>query len=106
MRQMQEMGIPAVLDAVIKVHGNRTGLSVGWLTTGWLAYILSQADHRMYEVEPWAEKERETLAALIPQEVGGKDFTDDRLADVLGYLSDDRVWEAVETGLGQRLIRV
>jgi hypothetical protein len=37
-RQQQAMGIPQVLDAVIKPHGNREGLSVGWLTVCWLAY--------------------------------------------------------------------
>lgn len=104
--QQQKMGIPAVLDEVIHPHGNREGLSVGWLTTTWLSYILSQADHRMSEVEPWAKDQIQTLAALLPEPVCVKDFTDDRLADVLRWLSDDETWEEVETRLGQRLIRV
>src|SRR3990172_4751681 len=99
LRQQQQMGIPDVLDAAIKAHGNRGGLSVGWLATGWLTYILSQADHRMYEVEPWAASRMDTLSALIPREVGIKDFTDDRLAGVLRYLADDEAWEAIETEL-------
>jgi transposase len=105
-RQQQAMGIPEVLDAVITPHGNRQGLSVGWLTVSWLAYILSEADHRMCEVEPWAAERQGTLSALLPQSVGEKDFTDDRLADILRHLSDDEVWEEVETRLGQHLIRV
>jgi transposase len=105
-RQQQAMGIPQVLDAVIKPHGNRQGLSVGWLTVCWLAYILSEADHRMCEVEPWAAQRMETLSALLPQPVEVKDFTDDRLAAVLRFLSDDRVWEEVESQLGWRLTRV
>ncbi len=104
--QQQKMGIPEVLNAVIHPHGNREGVSVGWLTTAWLSYILSEADHRMSEVEPWAEKQWHTLQALVPEPVTLKDFTDDRLADVLRYLSDDTTWEEVETALGQRLIRV
>ncbi|HFD40141.1 MAG TPA: hypothetical protein ENJ31_09910 [Anaerolineae bacterium] len=100
--QQQKMGIPEVLNAVIHPHGNREGLSVGWLTTAWLSYILSEADHRMSEVEPWAEKQWHTLQALVPEPVTLKDFTDDRLADVLRYLSDDTTWEEVETALGQR----
>lgn len=104
--QQQKMGIPVVLDEVIHPHGNREGLSVGWLTTTWLSYILSEADHRMSEVEPWAEKQIQTLAALLPESVGVKDFTDDRLADVVRWLSNDETWEEVETRLGQRLIRV
>jgi len=35
-----------------------------------------------------------------------KDFTDDRLADVLEWLSQDDVWEEVEDHLGQRLVQV
>jgi transposase len=104
--QQQRMGIPEVLDEVIHPHGNREGLSVGWLTTTWLSYILSEADHRMSEVEPWVEDQIETLLALLPERVRVKDFTDDRLADVLCWLSDDEVWEEVETQLGQRLVRV
>ena len=104
--QQRKMGIPEVLDEVIHPHGNREGLSVGWLTTIWLSYILSEADHRMSEVEPWAERRIETLSALLPEPVGVKDFTDDRLADVLRWLSDNEIWEAVEAQLGQRLVRV
>lgn len=104
--QQRRMGIPEVLDEVIRPHGNRQGLSIGWLTTAWLSYILSQADHRMSEVEPWAEAQLETLTALLPEPVRVKDFTDDRLADVLRTLSDDETWEEVETRLGRRLIRV
>ncbi len=106
MHQQQKMGIPEVLNQVIQPHGNRQGLSVGWLTTAWLSYILSEADHRMSEVEPWAEDQIQTLSALLPEPVRAKDFTDDRLADVLRWLGDDEAWEEVETQLGQRLIRV
>lgn len=104
--QQREMDIPEVLNQVIEPHGNRQGLSVGWLTTGWLSYILSEADHRMSEVEPWAEDQIQTLAVLLPEPIRAKDFTDDRLADVLRWLSDDQTWEEVETQPGQRLIRV
>jgi transposase len=104
--QQQRVGIPEVLDEVIHPHGNREGLSVGWLTSTWLSYILSEADHRMSEVEPWAERQIQTLSVLLPEPVGVKDFTDDRLADVVRWLSDDETWEEVETRLGQRLIRV
>jgi len=104
--QQGKMGIPEVLNEVIVSHGNHQGLSVGWLTASWLSYILSQADHRMSEVLPWAEDQILTLKALLPEPVEVKDFTDDRLADVLRYLSDDQVWQDVETRLGQRLVRV
>lgn len=34
------------------------------------------------------------------------DFTDDRLGDVLRYLSDDTDWQAIETEVGQQIIQV
>lgn len=104
--QQRRMGIPTVLDEVIQPHGNRKGLSIGWLTCFWLSFILSEADHRMIEVEPWAAGQMEMLSSLSPKPVHEKDFADDRLADILRALSRDQTWEEVETNLGQRLIRV
>lgn len=104
--QQQRMGIVEVLDNVICPHGNRQGMSIGWLTTGWIGYILSEADHRMSEVESWAAERMETLTGLLSGLVGEKDFADDRLADVLRWLSDDRCWADIEEQLGSRLIRV
>ena len=93
LEQQVKMGIPQVIDAVISPHGNRQGLSVGELTTSWISYILSEADHRMVFVEPWAEQHIETFKGMLGKSVGVKDFTDDRLADVLCFFSDDDVWE-------------
>jgi len=104
--QQERMGIPEVLDDVIYPHGNRQGMSIGWLATGWMSYILSEADHRMSEVESWAAERTETLTGLLPGLVGEKDFADDRLADVLRWLSDDKCWADIEEQLGPRLIRV
>jgi transposase len=112
--QQHRMGIPDVLDEVIEPHGNRQGLSIGWLATLWQGFILSEADHRMSEAESWAAGQIELLSRLSPQPVTVKDFADDRLADVLRHLSQDaaclqagrQVWEEVERRLGQRLIRV
>ena len=101
-----QMGIPAVLNEAISGPGNRAGLSLGsWLTT-WLCFLLSEADHRLCQVEPWAATKIETLQALLPEEVRVKDFTDDRLADALRLLSDDQTWELIEAQLGRRLVRV
>ena len=104
--QQLKMGIPDILDQLIQPHGNRQGLSVGRLATVWLSYILSQSDHRLSEVEPWVEQQFETLSALIPEKLTVKDFTDDRLADVLRYLNSNEVWQEVEEQLGQRLMQV
>jgi transposase len=106
---LQQMGIQETLDNVVNHHGNHKGLSMGWLATAWLSYIVSEADHRMVEVETWAEEHIQTLSALIPKavdSVSSKDFTDDRLADVLEWLSRDNVWEEVEDHLSQHLVQV
>jgi len=76
----QKMSIPEVLNKVVQPHGNREGLAVGWLTIAWLSYILSEEDHRMNQVESWAE---ERLHTLVPEVVRVKDFIYDRPADVL-----------------------
>jgi len=102
----QQMGIQDTIDKIVNPHGNHQGLSVGWLTTAWLTYIVSQSDHRMVEVEDWADKHIQTLSTLIQQPLNVKDFTDDRLADVLQWLSKDNIWEEIENHLCQRLISV
>jgi len=104
--QQQKMGIPEIIDGVIKRHGNRQGLSIGWTTVGWLTYILSKSDHRLSFVETWADKREGTLSSMMPGEVSASDFTDDRLGDALRELSDDGQWEAIETALGRRLLHV
>lgn len=101
-----QMGIGVVINEVIKPHANRKGMSVGGLVMVWLSYILSQSDHRMNKVEQWVEKQIHTLEAIMPDEIGVKDFTDDRLSDVLEMLSNESKWQEIETQLGQRLIRV
>jgi len=105
-KTLEQMGIPQIIDTAVHPHGNRCGLSVGWLTTTWLTYILSESDHRMCEVEGWAENRIQTLNGLLPDSVTPKDFTDDRLASVLHDLSDNSSWQSIEHATGQRLIRV
>lgn len=104
--QQRELGLAELLDKEIKPHGNRQGLSIGWTVVGWLSYILSQADHRLSYVESWASGQLDILQKLIPAEVSVRDFTDDRLGDVLSYLSNDESWSAIEASLGQRILQV
>jgi transposase len=104
--QQRRMGIPEILDSIIEPHGNWQGLSAGLMVTGWVSYILSEADHRMSEVEPWAIQRLKSLSMLLSPTVRGKDFADDRLASGLRYLSDDETWETIERELSQRVIRV
>ena len=88
----KEMGIAEVIDGAIpKVHGNRTGLSYGHLAWGFMASIGTQCDHRLSVVEGWSAKNERILEQVMGVEVGEKDFTDDRLADLLWELGDPGV---------------
>jgi transposase len=104
--QITRMGIPALLDAHFAPHGNRQGLSLGWICAIWLAHILSRADHRLNRVRPWAEQLQTTLNMHLPIALRPTDLTDDRLADVLRTLSDDLAWAASERALNQHTLRV
>jgi transposase len=103
---MQRMDLPTLLESHFPVHGNRHGLNFGWTATIWLAHILSQADHRMNQVQSWVERQLDTLRTCTGQPVQVLDLTDDRLADVLRLLSDDTYWTNFERGLTGRLLRV
>ena len=48
---MQRMNIAELLDKHIPVHGNRKGLSLGNVMMVWLSHILSEANHRMNQVQ-------------------------------------------------------
>jgi transposase len=104
--QITRMDIPALLDAHFAPHGNRQGLSLGWVCALWLAHILSRADHRLNRVRPWAEQLQTTLNAHLPTPLRPTDLTDDRLADLLRALSDDPPWAAWEGAMNAHLLRV
>jgi transposase len=103
---MQRMDLPMLLSSYFLSHGNRQGLDFGWTTTIWLAHILSQADHRMNQVQAWAERQQHTLCSCSGQDVQVLDLTDDRLAAVLRTLSDDTSWANFERRLSGTLLRV
>ncbi len=104
--QMERMGIRELLDRHFPTHGNWLGLSLGWTATLWLAHLLSEGDHRLNPVEPWAVARLTTLRQCTGQSVDRLDLTDDRLAAVLRALADDDHWEAFESALASRLLRV
>ncbi len=103
---MMRLGLPEILDSHLKRHGLHQGLSWGWLATIWLAHILSQGDHRKLPVQAWVQKTQETIELLTGQKVSEMDFTDDRLAILLRRLSKPADWQAIETELGQNILRV
>ncbi|RMF46300.1 MAG: IS1634 family transposase [Anaerolineae bacterium] len=104
--QMERMGLPQHLDVQFPVHGNWQGVSLGWTATCWLAYILSEGDHRLSHLQSWAEGRLETLQICTAQEIRLLDFSDDRLALLLRRLSDDESWASFEQELNSHLVRI
>lgn len=104
----KQMGVPDAIDQVLtEVHGNRTGLSYGQLAWGLMGAMGTRGDHRLNHVEAWSVEHRPTLEAAMGVPVGDKDFTDDRLADLLWRLGDPegQVGQAIEEWVGQRMVR-
>jgi transposase len=104
--QLERMQVAALLDEHFPTHGNWQGLSLGTVASVWLSFILSEANHRLSQVEPWAAQRLTTLAAGVGQPVRALDFSDDRLAAVLDYVSADEPWEGVEHALNAQTLRV
>ena len=82
------------------------GLSLGWVAVLWLTPILSEADHRLNHVQPWATQRLHTLRGATGQPVHPLDVSDDRLAAVLEALRDDARWPACEGALTHYRLRV
>jgi len=106
MAQLNRMQVGAMLDEYFPTHGNWQGLSLGTVVTVWLTFILSEANHRLSHVQAWAEQRLTLLEGCLGQRVRALDFSDDRLAAVLDYLSADRAWSDYEKALNGRTLRV
>ncbi len=104
--ELDRMAVSRLVDESFVLHGNWRGLSMGQVVSGWLAFILSEANHRMSHVEPWAASRLQTLRSGLQAEVRASDFSDDRLAAVLDYLSDDAGWARFEQRLNRLTLRV
>ncbi|HEX9872681.1 MAG TPA: transposase [Candidatus Tectomicrobia bacterium] len=103
---LERMGLQPLLDAHFPTHGNWVGLSLGWVSVLWLTHILSEGDHRLNHVAPWAKQRLHTLRECTEQPVHPLDVSDDRLATVLAAVSDDMRWSAFEGALNQHALRV
>ncbi len=104
---LQRMGVAELLDKRYPTHHLWLGdLSLGEVVCVWLTFILSQGDHRLSQLEPWAERNLLTLQALLGKTVRPLDFQDDRLADILSALPQAQTWLPFENDLNQRSLRV
>lgn len=101
-----KLHVAEVLNSHMKTHGLQQGLNNGQLAVGWLAYILSQADHRKSAVRDWANGMPHTLEHLLGHPIRAVEFSDDRLGGVLYRLSDDETWDAIEHDLWAATVMV
>src|SRR5690349_20963089 len=104
--QMVKMGLPEVLDRHIPRHWTQRGLSWGWTAVIWLAYIVTEGDHRKVSVETYVKGMHHTLSHLTAQVVEPLDFSDDRLSHLLQHLSKPTYWHRIEYDLNARSIEV
>jgi len=104
--QMMNMGLPEVLDQHLPRHWKQQGLSWGWTAVIWLAYILSEGDHRKVAMETYVRGMKQTLEQITAQTIRVLDFSDDRLAHLLKSLSKAKYWHAIEQALNERSIAI
>jgi transposase len=101
-----KLQLAEVLAHHLGTHRLQQGLNNGQLAVGWLAYILSQADHRKSAVRDWANGMPHTLEHLLGHPIREVEFSDDRLGGVLYRLSKDETWDAIECDLWTATVTV
>jgi transposase len=94
-----KLHVAEVLDHHMGTHRLQQGVNNGQLAVGWLADILSQADHRTSAVRDWANGLPHTLAHLLGHPIRAVECRDDRLGVVVHRLSNDETWDAIEHDL-------
>jgi len=106
MGQMVTMGFVEVLDRHLPRHWQQRELSWGWTAVIWLAYILTEGDHRKVSMEAYVQGMHHTLSQLSGQVIDPLDFSDDRLSHLLKHLSRATYWHQIEEDLNARSIEV
>jgi len=100
------MGFVEVLDRHLPRHWKQRRLSWGWTAVIWLAYILTEGDHRKVTVAAYIKGMQHTLSHLSGQSIEPLDFSDDRLGHLLTHFSKAKYWHAIEQDLNACSIEV
>jgi len=103
---MVKMGFVEVLDRHIPRHWQQRERSWGWTAVIWLAYILTEGDHRKVSVEAYIQGMQHTLSYLSGQVIAPLDCSDDRLGHLLKHLSQPTYWHEIERELNARSLEV
>jgi len=103
---MIKMNLPGIIDQHIPRQGPQAHLSWGWTAIIWLAYILTEGDHRKVCVVDYIKAMHDSLRLITGQPIEVLDFDDDRLTHLLRHLSKKEVWQAIEQELSEQCIQV
>jgi|1186.fasta_scaffold26759_1 transposase len=104
---LQRLKVAEVLDRHFPSgHRWQGELTFGEVACVWLAFITSQGDHRLNQLQPWAQDNLHTLSVCLGKTVRPLDFQDDRLADMLDRLALGESWQDCEGELNQHTVRV
>jgi len=104
--QMVKMGLPEVLDRHIPRHWTQRGRSWGGTAVSWLAYSLTEGDHRKVSVETSRKGMHHTLSRLTAQVMEPLDLRDDRLRHRLTHLRKKAYGPQIEQDLNARRLEV
>jgi transposase len=105
--QALHLHLAEILDRHFPTNHRWKGeLTFGEVVSVWLTLLISQGDHRLYQLQPWAEHHLLTLQQILTKSVRPLDFHDDRLADILDRFAQPESWESFEADLNQNTIRV
>jgi transposase len=104
---LRSLKVAEILDRHFPTgHRWKGALTFGEVACVWIAFITSQGDHRLCQLQLWARDNLHTLAACLGKTVRPLDFQDDRLADILDHLARDGAWQDCEVDLNRHTVRV
>jgi transposase len=104
---LQRLNVAEILDRHFPSgHRWKGELTFGEVACVWIAFITSQGDHRLCQLQTWAQNNLHTLQTCLGKTVRPLDFQDDRLADMLDHLALDDSWQDCEVELNQHTVRV
>jgi transposase len=104
---LQRLKVAEILDRHFPSgHRWKGELTFGEVACVWISFITSQGDHRLYQLQLWAQANLQLLQSCLGKTVRPLDFQDDRLADMLDHLTQDDCWQDCEAELNQYTVRV
>jgi len=103
---MVTMGFVEVLDRPLPRHWQQRERSGGWTAVIWLAYIVTEGDHRQVAVEASIQGMQPSLSHRSGQVIVSLDGRDDRCGHLLRHCSKPHSWHGIARDCNARSIAV